>query len=349
MDDLLLISEVFRFPHKKYYWQMNFFKPQIYMFNWQKKKVIKKLAAPSGYFDEEEYQFLRLCYHYSGARGITSNGKYIFVALQDAIAVYDTGLQKQVGRIDHRLFNGIHEITWYKDRLYVTCAVTDSILVMSEEGKEWGHFYLGNNPYFMEKLDLVPRELDNRLDYRLMHRVKRLFHVNCVRAVGENIYANFNLQGCFARIYPTEEIIIRDPDLRQSHNGQFSPDGRHILINDTANYTLRVYDSLGKPVRAIDLRKFPLPVSFAQKKVFGAGHDIKAGWLRGMAFSCHNKEIVYVGLSPVMVVALNYITGELVDYFQFRRNIWMSVHGLHNMSALPTPAAREENNAEWPG
>ncbi|MCU0287582.1 MAG: hypothetical protein MUF15_14460 [Acidobacteria bacterium] len=336
-DDILLISEVFRFPHKKYYWQMNFFKPKIYMFNWQEKKIIKKLTAPAAYFDMGEYEFLRLCYHYSGARGITSNDKYIFIALQDAIAVYDPRLQKQIGRIDHRLFNGIHEIYWHDDRLYITCAVTDSILVMSEEGKELAHFFLGNNPYFIENLGLSSRELDNRLDYRLMHRVKRLFHVNNVQVVGKNIYANFNLQGCFAKIYPQEEIIICDPALRQSHNGQFSPDGQYILINDTCNYKLRVYDPQGKPIKSIDFRKFLLPVNFNDKKVFGHGHDIKAGWLRGMAFSGHDKEIVYAGLSPAMVVAINYISGELSDYFQFRRNTWMSIHGLHNL-AQPTHA-----------
>lgn len=337
MDDILIISEVFRFPHNRYRWQMNFFRPQIYMVNWQKKKIIKKLKTPTAYYDTEEYEFLRQSYHYSGARGITSNDKYIFIALQNAIAVYDIELRKQVGRIDHRLFNGIHEISWHKDRLYVTCAVTDSMLVMSEEGRELAHFHLGNNPYFMEKLDLSPRELDNRLDYRLMHRVKRLFHVNSVQVKGENIYVHFNRQGCFAKIYPKEEIIIRDPALLQSHNGQFSPDGRYILINDTGHDALRVYDSLGKPFKTIDFRPFSLPVNFSEKKVFGQGHDIKAGWLRGMAFSSHNKEIVYVGLSPAMVVAVNYIQGTFIDYLQFRRDIWISVHGLHNLSLFNTP------------
>lgn len=332
MNDILLISEVFRFPHKKYHWQMNFFKPQIYMLDWQKKKITKKLITPPAYFDSEEYEFLRLCYHYSGARGITSNDRYVFIALQDSIAVYDIELHKQVGRIDHRLFNGIHEISWHNDRLYVTCAVTDSILVMSAAGQELAHFYLGNNPYFMKSLGLSPRELDNRLDYRLMHRVKRLFHVNNVQVLGENIYANFNLQSCFARIYPREDIIIQDPALRQSHNGQFSPDGKYILINDTGNYALRVYDPVGKLIKTIDFKQFPLPVNFTEKKIFGKGHDIKAGWLRGMAFSINHKDIVFVGLSPAMVVAVDYINGELIDYRQFRRNIWISIHGLHNIS-----------------
>jgi hypothetical protein len=342
MDDILIISEVFRFPRKKYYWQMNFFNPRVYCFNWQKKKIEKKLKIPRAYFDTEEYGFLRLSYHYSGARGIAANERYIFLALQNAILVYDIKFQRQVGRIDHRLFNGIHEISWHKDRLYVTCAVTDCVLTVSETGEELELFYLGNNSYFLEAFRLSSRELDNRLDYRIMHRVQRLYHINNVQVMNGNIYVNLNLQGSFVKIYPREEILIQDKNLVQSHNGQFSPDGRYILVNDTGNYTLRVYDALGNPFKTIDFRKFQLPVNFSKKKVFGLGHDIKAGWLRGMAFSSHNKEIVYVGLSPAMVVAVNYIQGEFIDYFQFRKNIWISVHGLHNLSLINFPYPEEK-------
>lgn len=302
------------------------------MFNWQKKKIIKKLELPLAYFDREEYRPLRLCYHYSGARGIAANDKYVFIALQNTILVYDIGLQKQIRRIDHRLFNGIHEIVWHHDRLYVTCAVTDSVLVMSEDGRELANYYLGNSKYFLEKFNLTARELDNRLDYRLMHRTQRLFHVNNVDVQEGNIYVNFNRQGSFAMIAPRQEVIVNDPALLQSHNGQFSPDGRNILILDTGNNALRMYDPLGKPLRTIDFSGFPLPVDFAKRRNFGQNHDIKAGWLRGMAFSADNKEIVYVGFSPTAVAAVNYRRGEFIDCFQFRRNICISVHGLYNIS-----------------
>jgi hypothetical protein len=331
MDDLLLISEVFRFPNKKHHWQMKFLRPRVYLFNWQKKKILKKIVVPPAYFDREEYRFLRLCYHYSGARGIASNRKYVFIALQNTILVYDTGLREQTARIDHELFNGIHEIYWYKDRLYVTCAVTDSVLVMSEDGRELNKFYLGNNKYFLDRFNLTARELDNRLDYRIMHRIRRLYHINSVQVIGEDIYVNFNRQGSFVKIFPREEIIIRDEKLKHSHNAQFSPTGRYILINDTGNYALRVFDSKGTPLNKIELRKFPLPINFSSQMTFGQHHEIKAGWLRGLAFSRKNEEIVYLGLSPAMVVAVNYISGKFIDYFQFRKNIRISTHGLHNV------------------
>jgi hypothetical protein len=333
MDDLLLISEAFRFPRRKFYWQMKFLAPRIYLFNWQKKKIIKKLEPPPAYFDSEEYRPLRLCYHYSGARGITANDKYIFIALQNAILVYDAGLKKQVGRIDHRLFNGIHEIVWHRDRLYVCCAATDSILALSEDGRELENHYLGNSKYFLEMFHLTARELDNRLDYRLMHRTQRLFHVNNVDVKEGNIYVNLNRQGSFAKIFPRQEIIVHDSSLRQSHNGQFSPDGMNILILDTGNNALRVYDALGQSLQTIDFSRFPLPVDFKKKRNFGRNHDVRAGWLRGLAFSSTSREIVYVGFSPTMVAAVNYRRGEFVDCFQFRSNIGISVHGLHNLCA----------------
>jgi len=333
MDDLLLISEVFRFPRKKYYWQMKFLSPRIYLFNWQKKQIIKKMMIPPAYFDREEYRPLRLCYHYSGARGIASNDKHIFIALQNAVLVYDRELRKQVGRIDHRLFNGIHEIVWHRDRLYVTCAATDSVLAMSEAGRELNAFYLGSDKFLLDIFQLDGRDLDNRLDYRIMHRTQRLFHVNNIDVRGEMVYVNLNRQGGFVMISPRRQVIIHDPSLLQSHNGQFSPDGRHILILDTGHNALRVYDPLGMPVKTIDFCQFPLPVDFAKKRIFGQRHDIKAGWLRGLAFSGADKEIVYVGFSPTMVAAVNYMQGKFIDCFQFRREIGICVHGLHNLSA----------------
>lgn len=332
MDDLLLISEVFRFPQKRYRWQMKFLRPRVYLLNWNKKKILENIVIPPAYFDKEEYQFLRLCYHYSGARGITSNHKNIFIALQNTILVYDIGLREQVGRIDHPLFNGLHEIQWYKDRLYVTCAVTDSVLVLSGDGRELDRICLGNNKFFLDAFDLPSRELDNRLDYRIMHRAKRLYHMNCVQVIGEDIYVNLNKQGSFVKIFPREDVLIRDKTIKQSHNGQFSPNGKYILINDTGNYALKVFDAAGKPLRSIDLRDFALPVNWSKQMVFGENHDIKAGWLRGLAFSMENEEIAYVGLSPAMVVALNYVSGEFIDYYRFRRNPRITVHGLHNIS-----------------
>jgi hypothetical protein len=333
MDDLLAVSEVFRFPNKRYHWQMNFLRPRIYLLNWQKKKILKKIAVPPAYFDKEEYRFLKLCYHYSGARGITSNQKYIFIALQNSILVYDNKLRAQAARIDHELFNGIHEIFWHADRLYVTCAVTDSLLVLSEDGRLLDKFHLGNNNYFLDKFNLQPRQLDNRLDYRLMHRAQRLYHVNCVQVIGDRIYVNLNRQGSFVKIFPEEEIIIVDENLKESHNAQFSPGGQYILINDTRHYSLKVYNNSGRLLRSIDLRKTGLPIDFSKRAAFGHSHHrIKAGWLRGLAFSENNEEIVYLGLSPAIVAAVNYISGELIDYFRLRRNTWISIHGLHNIS-----------------
>ena len=345
MDDLLLISEVFRFPHKRYRWEMTLLKPRIYLLNWQKKKILRNIIPPSAYFDREEYRFLRLCYHYSGARGIASNDKNIFIALQNRIVIYDRELREQVGQIHHPLFNGLHEIYWHRDQLYVTCAVTDSVMVMSADGRELDRIFLGNNKYLLENFNLQPRILDNRLDYRIMHRVKRLYHINCVQAIGEDIYINLYKQGSFVKIFPREEIIIQDKTIKQSHNGQFAPGGAHILINDTGNYAVRVFDSAGKPYRTIDIRDFPLPVDWSKQSTFGENHYIKAGWLRGLAFSIEKRHVAYVGVSPAMIVAFNYISGEFIDFFQFRKNSRISVHGLHNLSRIQDQSSNRFENA----
>jgi len=333
-EDLLAVSEVFRFPVRTCHWTMPWKHPCLYVLNWQQKKVVRRLRVPPVHFPAEEYRFLDRCYHYSGARGITANQKHVFVALQNSILVYGRGFEKLVRRIDHPLFNGIHEIDWWHDRLYVTCAATDAVVVLNEEGDELRRFPLGGNDFLLAAFHLQRRELDNRLDYRIMHRSKRLFHVNAVQARNGAVFIHLNRQGSFVQIHPREQIIIRDPDLKESHNARFSPDGEHILVNDTGHDALRVYDAGGKLRRCIDLREFTLPVDFSRNRTFGPSrHQIRAGWLRGLTFSVVNREIVYLGLSPALVLAVDYQSGSFAGYFRLRRDFRISVHGLYNLSA----------------
>lgn len=330
MKDVLVVTETIRFPFKRYEWQIHFLKAKIYLIDWSQKKVVKSLSSPEAYH-VEEYISLKRCYHYHGARGITSNEKYIFIAAQNVIFVYDYLFKLQRYIHDH-YFNGIHEITWYEDKLYVTCAVTDMIVVLDEEGQVLQRFLLGESSHFSKEFGLKPRTLDNSLDYRIMHRCNRRHHVNSVYVNNTGIYAGFNFQGAFVKIFPHEEVLIRSTELESCHNAQFSPDGNYILINDTQHYSLQIFDSACTPIRTIDLRNFSLPIDFRKRKLFGENHEIRAGWLRGLTFSVIDKDVVFLGLSPTCIVAVNYLTGELVDFLKIRRNIWVTVHGIHNLS-----------------
>jgi hypothetical protein len=279
----------------------------------------------------EEFSSLKRSYHYHGARGITSNKEHIFIAAQNVIFVFDKDL-KLIREIHNNLFNGLHELDWYSGSLYVTCAVTDSILALNQEGDVTKSFLLGNNPFFTSKFNLEPRTLDNRLDYRVMHRCRRLYHINNVQVTNDGVYAGFNIQGAFVKIHPFEEILIADTKLNMCHNAQYTPDREHILINDTKHYSLQVFDHNCKHLRTIDLRKLDLPIDFSQKTTFGTGHQIKAGWLRGMEFSRVDQNIVFLGLSPSSILAIDYVKGKMVDFMKLRRNIWITVHGIHNLS-----------------
>jgi glutamine cyclotransferase len=331
VDDKLVVSEVSRFPLRRHKWQMRYINPRIFIYNWNQKQILRTIIAPKAFFDNYEYSFLSNSYHYNGARGITANDQYIFIALQNTIVVFDITLNRAVRYVHNKLFNGIHEIEWHQGKLYVTCAVTDLIMVLNEGGEVLNIFYLGNNHFLTSNFKLTPRVLDNGLDYRLMHKCNRLYHVNNVQVIDENIYANLNKQGGFVQIYPEEKIIIQDPNLIGSHNSQFDPRGKFILINNTSEYSINVYNDRGDFIRTIDFRRFSLPIDFSEKKTFNSNHLIKAGWLRGMAFSNNDPDIVYVGLSPVTICSVNYMSGELLDFVQFRKNIWISIHSICNL------------------
>jgi hypothetical protein len=330
MNDLLVVTETMRFPYRRHEWQMMFMRAKIYLLDWQRKKKLKSIISPPAYHIEE-FSSLKRSYHYHGARGVASNAKHVFIAAQNVILVFDHDFNL-VGRLQNRLFNGIHEIQWYRNRLYVTCAVTDAVLVLDDKGQVDESFLLGANPFFTKAFGVEPRQIDNALDYRVMHRCQRRYHINSVCVQNGSIYAGFNFTGAFVRISPDEEVLICDSDLVNCHNAQFTPDGDHILINDTQHYALRVFDSQGNLIRVIDLRKFGLPIDFGRRSMFGKGHHIKAGWLRGLAFSVVDHAVVFVGLSPTSIVAVNYQTGELVDFLKLRTSNWITVHGIHNLS-----------------
>jgi hypothetical protein len=335
-DDVLAVSEVYRFPLRSRLRPFRPRRPRLYVLNWQRREVLKRMKIPPPYFDPDEYRFLDRCYHYGGARGIAANERFVFVALQNAVLVYERGLDRLVRRIEHPLFNGIHEVAWHRDRLFVTCAVTDSLIAVDETGAERQRFCLGARPFLLEAFRLEPRNLDNRLDYRLMHRAQRLFHVNSVQVRNGSVFVLLNRQGAFVRLYPREEIIIHDPGLKESHNAQFSDDGEHILINDSGHYALNVYSADGVLRRRIDLRRFPIPVDFSRFKTFDRGrHPVRSGWLRGLAFSAVHSHVVYLGLSPTLVIAVDYVAGTFRGVFRFRRDFHISVHGLCNLSRVP--------------
>jgi hypothetical protein len=329
MNDLLVITETMRFPYKRHQWQMNFLKARIYLLDWMKQKVITKIVSPQA-FHIEEFSSLKRSYHYHGARGIASNRKHIFIAAQNVILVFDHQFNLRF-RINNKLFNGIHEIQWFNRRLYVTCAVTDLILALDEKGDVKETYKLGENEFFLNEFNLQPRHIDNSLDYRVMHLCNRRYHINSVCAQNGSLYAGFNFTGAFVKICPKEKVLIYSPDLVNCHNAQFSPDGNHILINDTQHYSLKVFSQEGRQTRSIDMREIGLPIDFGKKTVFKGGHQIKAGWLRGMAFSVMDKEVVYLGLSPTCIVAVNFITGKMLNYIKLRKNIWITVHGIHNL------------------
>ena len=332
MNDKLIVTETLRFPFKKYKWQLSFITAKIYLIDWATKNILKSIVSPEAYH-VEEFESLKNCYHYHGGRGITANKKNIFIATQNEILVYDHHLKLQ-NRISNQYFNGIHEIEWVDDKLFVTCAVTDAIFVLNNDGEVIDQYFLGDNPFFVNHFNLSPRTIDNTLDYRIMHKCKQQYHINNVCVNKNNIFAGFNTQGAFVQIAPIEKIIIEDESLINFHNAQFTPDQKYILMNDTKNFCLKVYDNKINLINSIDLRNFSIPINFNQKTIFRGNHHIQAGWLRGLTYSTSNDQVVYLGLSPTCIVAINFISGELIDFLKIRKNIWITVHGIYNLNLL---------------
>lgn len=263
-----------------------------------------------------------------GGRGICRWGDSIVVANYDTLYFYDRDLNLQ-RQISHRLFCGLHEVCAAAEGIWVSSTGVEGILLVDpDSGEVTRKWFAPLDPVLQAPpLSLTPRPVDESIDYRrlLFARAEAPAHTNCVWVHGEEVYATLSNCGAVVRVFPSTEIRIHDPDMKDPHNGIRLWDGRFI-INDTSRQTIRIYDEGGVPLKSIDLNRFPIRIRQEGTMLGGLVRISMPGWLRGLSQIAADR--VLVGISPAAVLEVDIAAGELIGQLKLSDDVNNSVHGL---------------------
>lgn len=297
-----------------------------------------------------------------GGRGILLDNGMIYAAAYHTIHVFDYELIPR-GAVSNFLFAGLHELCWDNGNIWTASTGIDAAIKVDPSGRIVDEWWPREDALLARRFKLSPLDIDKTADNRVRHvatgsNAPGHVHLNAVAMLHGRPLALLNRLGCVARLRPTE-VLIEDPTLRGAHNLLVTPD-RQLLINDTVNRNVRVYDDTGTlrgmfdlrhlaPVRRI-LRRHKLrdagvwlarsgrPRSLFNR-LFGQLTAARPVFVRGLASTGYGT--VLVGLSPATILELDLKTGEMIDFFVFSRDVHCCVHGIVCEAAVESPVAAD--------
>jgi hypothetical protein len=149
--------------------------------------------------------------------------------------------------------------------------------------------------------------------------------------------ALFNTFGVIADL-TRGSLLVQDPALKDAHNLLITSQGM-ALVNDTLGRGVRFYDlRTGRLTRVIDLMNYPWVRSLERwaqasnlaKRALQRLRVVRSSiarplFVRGLDLV---GDLLFVGLSPAAVVAIDLASGALAGAYRYSRNVHVCVHGL---------------------
>jgi len=284
-----------------------------------------------------------------GGRGILLNGSSILVASYHSLDVFDRDLQPK-NRLTNRLFAGLHEVDWQDDNIWVSSTCIDCAVQIDKDGKLLNFWSPRSDDVTRKRFNLPPLDIDPETDNRTCNvdastTAPGHVHLNAVTMQGDRPLVLLNRFGCLVRLNPTE-ILVDDPALRGCHNILVLQDGR-IMINDTVNRAIRVYDPDGRRLKTIELLKFPEVERVRKKLKFrefacwlnkhGRPHRLfyrltapfavaRPLFVRGLCETSYG--MILVGFSPATIIELDSEGTRVLDLMQFSEDPRVCIHGI---------------------
>ena len=312
---------------------------ELIKLDWPSKTILKKtLIAPHGITKDPNPRG-----NTRGGRGIHLLNDQIIVASYDTLVIFDQDFNLQ-GEFSHSLMVGLHEFCPSSDnKLWMTSTDIDAILEYDIVSRAMiGNYWPREMPHLQKALRLHPRQINKQADNRLLYLEGRPaedthLHLNACYWWQGDMYALFNAYGVVANL-SRDAVWIQDPTLKGSHNLMIIDDGT-LFINDSWGRTIRLYDMHTRQQKqSIDLTQFKWVRNLARRyylgytaknvlKILRMGRIPVARpiFVRGLDVV---DEHVFVGISPVAILQINWRTGTLVDTFQYTTDVHHAVHGL---------------------
>ena len=303
--------------------------------DWKNNKVKQKIPIPI----DTKHPLWNERGGNRGGRGLFVYDKTLYVATALSILKFDKDLN-QIGTIEHSYLAGLHEIYIDSEGIWLTSTVHDLILKVDFDGNLLKEWWGSESSILQKELKFSQRTLNLNLnfseenfvaDYQKYCGEERL-HINTVWVDKNQIYILSNSRNAFVKIFPKPEtIIVQDKELRSPHNGIITPDGR-ILINDTQNQCIRVYESSGKRIKTINT-SISSKHSIMSRKSFQLSQQFaKPGWQRGLT---HIRDSIYlVGTSPATVFEVDIDKEIIGQQCKIDDDVKHCIHGLVASSEL---------------
>jgi hypothetical protein len=313
----------------------------IYDVDWSAQRVLRRLPVPDPRYPESDSNPRG---GVRGGRGVAVTPAGIAVANHDGLSIYDDDW-RLVDEISHPLLVGLHEVHWDGEHLWVTATAIDVLLKVNLSGSvevAWDPRTSELAERYGLESRLLP--LDGSIDFRTgTTSALNQCHLNGVARSGEAVIVNcgyvrrlsrslpiwvraaarlkhgLRLHGRFGEIprYPGRSAVIalnggKPPEVLvelekprlPTHNGQLLDDSR-VAVNDSADNTLRIFDSHGAQLLAV-----PIPGT----------------WLRGLEPLDGRR--TFVGTSPAAVVLVDVEEGRIEQALTLSENPYEAVHGL---------------------
>jgi hypothetical protein len=293
----------------------------LFELDWGEKYIKEKLPIPL----DSSHPFWNARGGNRGGRGLFVFNNILYVATALSILKYDIHLNC-IGEISHPYFAGLHEIFVDTSGIWITASVHDLVLKLDLNGNLLDEWWGSESNILQNMFGFKSRKLNLKLDFSIDNYVEEYeqyckderLHINTVWQHKNGVYILSCRKNALIRIRPLpEQIILIDNELRSPHNGIITEDGR-ILINDTQNQCLKIYDL--KSAKQIKV------ISTSIYKNIMSEQFASVGWQRGLAHLEHS--IYLVGTSPATIFEVNIDTGEIGQIFKIDNDVRHCIHGL---------------------
>jgi hypothetical protein len=255
-----------------------------------------------------------------------------------------------VRSFSHPLFADVHEMCWDGDAIWASSTVLDGAIKVDPHGETIDSWWPREDPAVAGRFGLRPLPLDKRRDNRLAylgrsHVEPGHTHLNTISMLDGRPVVLLNQHGCLVQLNPTR-VLVEHARLKGAHNILVTGD-RHVLVSDTVNQAILVFDARGALVRDITLKRY-WPVRLIRWRFAARGlrlwlgrhsPSFKLHWLlvgniiasrpvfvRGLCAT--PRGTILVGISPAAILEIDWRSGRLVDYFSYSGDVNVAVHGL---------------------
>jgi hypothetical protein len=274
-----------------------------------------------------------------GGRGISFSDGRVHVASYDQVRTFDLDLEP-ISVASNGLMVGLHEVLMVSEgRLWVSATAIDAALEVDlATGGVVNEFWPREDEALRRAMGLEPATIDKSADLRTAFlssshtEHQSHLHLNALAIWDGDLHALFNTRGAVVNL-STRQVLLEDPQLQGGHNLVVAEN--LLFVCATRLKAVCIFDlTSGTLVKTLEISKLEQVQRILRDsrpkglRRFSAGASKDASeplFVRGLQAS---GEDVFVGISPATILHLNWKTGDLLDLYQYSKDVSVCVHGL---------------------